>query len=1229
MKIKLLLQGDPQTIKKQRVETAIRVIIDLLLQIPASLSVPPAHPFPSSLPYDEQGNTYSLRLDTFRALKLQAGTTTKNQSKKCLQNIPTPIEQVAYLETAVHMSGVENDGRRVYVCKRCRNRETRRKEHKDLNRKKHSNSGSSSSSNPKPSDPLSDPKLPESTTALPSPDRVTGQNPDQYDPHRASQVVDPPPWDPSVPDWRHDIILFNSMPELAMSDGSCACLPFRVVCYGKCHGEKTGFRQVFCSRQFQTTLISGSIRFTLRAFDGTVIASSETDPIKITDDHKTDVKVKSLIESMTSAQKQPVVPKTRRGGQSAASSRRQSPINSEAELVQPVAEVGAMSQRQTPQARLGKPYERPLPESPVRGALFEDTQRVFQDRPHYPQQHSRSSMHTSASMSALPIQGEGFPIPVASAEYPVFEQTYPFGHYSTGAFMSPHNGSYPLLNGTTSMPSSAAHSTTSSNFASPIISFAPLGQDDLVMSGQQHRSRFESSQGLQFTTPLHVARQQHDQDRQQHRQQQQQQRPVQQHLQHQYQTREQMMFGSRSNQVDVEMANALSENFGDTLYSSSGVSLTSGYTDGFSASSTGFPEGSIFSNSGLVPRSSSSEPVCMTDFLDYTGGQGPNLVRPPYFHDSSGPVEPNLSPMAPPLPVTEPLTNVPIIMTVIPSEGPMAGGTTVAVIGDNFSPELVILFGDRTAKLLHVSSTVIQCLSPPAPVANSVEVSIQGVPLSPLNLPKRNCFRYNMLDSDMWVIRLVQNSSLISCRMRLALQVRDEYQGSSSDAVYRLAQHVAGQSHSTNEWSGRSNSSPSNSNSSTHDADISKNDSHLRYKRDLLHAPPHDVHRHNDGPALKASPDAPTGDLETTILAFLASIDQNAPGSLRRSGAINCRNGARQTILHLASVMGFYRLLSRLVLIGAHLDLQDLNGYTALSLASLCGEVSCARLLIDAGASYDRPTAFGEMPLDLAKAGCNPDIEMLLLSAVWSTVPEYPSDDFTAEASMMAGIGIEYGSSSSGSDDDRSSVVPSLRRRNSRGKRTRRPTGLTTSPRSIQRSCSSTTVQATPSVPPIPLDDEPPPYDRRDDTASWMSRTLSNIPHPPDILPGVAWARLPGAAIFAPQASGDHGWIQFPASTWEKLHKITSAEDVKLITQAMAAAVFNAVVQTGSTTTSFPEPPAQPSSNHTDQSANLSSDSDQSSSSRSVQRMYDSDDDSPARKMVRPDKSEFRRISCR
>lgn len=241
----VLLQGDPQAITKQRVETAIRAIIDLLHFVPPSLVPAPTDTnLLSLLPRgpDGQPQAHLARIGTFKTLRLQAGTTTKQMSKKQEQikeqakkNVKDPVALDAstiYLETAVYKS----DGQtRVYACKRCRGREEKRRKSKESSRKNPISSDATRMSSSSPRQP----KLQSS----PSPEYVTGENAEEYDPMRVGQVVQEPTWNPDVADWRHEIIMFNNSPEMAIKEpGTVDWLPFRVVCYGKCHGEKTGFR---------------------------------------------------------------------------------------------------------------------------------------------------------------------------------------------------------------------------------------------------------------------------------------------------------------------------------------------------------------------------------------------------------------------------------------------------------------------------------------------------------------------------------------------------------------------------------------------------------------------------------------------------------------------------------------------------------------------------------------------------------------------------------------------------------------------------------------------------------------------------------------------------------------------------------------------------------------------------------------------------------------------------
>jgi hypothetical protein len=101
----------------------------------------------------------------------------------------------------------------------------------------------------------------------------------------------------------------------------------------------------------------------------------------------------------------------------------------------------------------------------------------------------------------------------------------------------------------------------------------------------------------------------------------------------------------------------------------------------------------------------------------------------------------------PPVPSPQPPANPAAISIVIPAEGPVTGGTRIAIIGSGFAPGIVILFGDRTAKLEKVDPTVIQCLSPPSADPGDVPINIVGAVPAPGE--KQNYFKYTLSDADL------------------------------------------------------------------------------------------------------------------------------------------------------------------------------------------------------------------------------------------------------------------------------------------------------------------------------------------------------------------------------------------------------------------------------------------------------------------------------------------------
>lgn len=743
-------------ITKQRVETAIRVILDLLRLIPASPSDPPLDPALAPLLLrDPHGNilTSLERIGTFRSIRLQAGTTTKASSKKQLQAGPTPRDQLLYLETAVYMSG--DNGKRVYACKRCRMREAKRRQNKDASRKKPAGNEFAS-----PGKPLV-------SAAMPNQDYITGSNADQYDPIKNGQRVEEPHWDPMTPDWRHEIVLFNSPPEVIVKDGSCVWLPFRVVCYGKCHGEKQGFRWV--SPRFQVPNVR--VKFTLRAYTGDIIATGITGPIRITDDHKTDAKTKPKTEGNVAR------PRKARPSASVASSRRVSPSPSDAESIQSVSEAGAVVQKQTPSVRAGKPYDRPPSHSPLTGTLPMDStfpNALPVDTSSYRRTPSMTSITPLGGLSLSNMSQNDIMSQPSNFGQGMFDGT-PNGTVSPGVLRQPAFDFGTFTRGASNPPSG-----TSSNVASPLSNTRSLEHDPLLFGGD-----ISSPNRLSAFGSLHDLEQQ-----QRHRN-----------------TVPPPMMGYQGN-ADMEMSNAISSSLDNIFDTPSHASVASSYNDEASFFSNNLPEGSLFSDSGVVPED-------MQGFLDFTGGEGDTQpVQPNFYNESAPPVpmspqaqeaqdrqldsilailaqhEQSQQQSAPPLhptynanplpdlnlgnssvaidqllarlvqaqaqsqrmasPVSRPPANPPTISKVFPAEGLVAGGTAVAILGSNFAPGVVILFGDRTATIQRVESGYIECIIPPAATPGVVEVNIADVTRSPGTPPV--LFNYITMEMQLYVL---------------------------------------------------------------------------------------------------------------------------------------------------------------------------------------------------------------------------------------------------------------------------------------------------------------------------------------------------------------------------------------------------------------------------------------------------------------------------------------------
>ncbi|OAX37411.1 hypothetical protein K503DRAFT_866903 [Rhizopogon vinicolor AM-OR11-026] len=275
---------------------------------------------------------------------------------------------------------------------------------------------------------------------------------------------------------------------------------------------------------------------------------------------------------------------------------------------------------------------------------------------------------------------------------------------------------------------------------------------------------------------------------------------------------------------------------------------------------------------------------------------------------------------------------LPKIHRLIPASGPTHGGIEVTILGENFHPvvQLNCVFGDIPASSTQRwSDNTLVCILPPRAAPGVVAVWFDGFEkTNDPSLP--SLFTYTD-ESD-------------RALMELALQVVGLKMTGKIEDAKNVAMRIVGNAASED---------PPTSSNADDTMQVAASSSY-REMRPLLFV------RSDE-----------REDFETTIIKFLSLIDVSIDHQsiITTSTAFLHTTSSGQTLLHLASFLGFAELTKFLIEHDIDLDARDRNGYTALHFAVLSLSKPCLQLLVAAGADLEIVNALGKIPEDIAPEG--------------------------------------------------------------------------------------------------------------------------------------------------------------------------------------------------------------------------------------------------------------------
>ncbi|KAG5419240.1 SPT23 [Candida metapsilosis] len=269
------------------------------------------------------------------------------------------------------------------------------------------------------------------------------------------------------------------------------------------------------------------------------------------------------------------------------------------------------------------------------------------------------------------------------------------------------------------------------------------------------------------------------------------------------------------------------------------------------------------------------------------------------------------------------MQRLPSIQRIIPAQGPVRGGIEITLLGFNFRPGLSVKFGSNQALATHCwSETTIVTYLPPASHPGQVLVSFENEESAIIGgPPQHQIFTYTD-DTDRQLIEL-------------ALQIVGLKMNGKLEDAKNIAKRIVGSDGSAG---GNSNGSAPTSMTTT--------------PSNLSQSPESGVHDWFNSAHASLKKLTSSGlSTQVVLVRLLSLVDlPNCPIIIPNWQLANAQG---QTLLHLATMKNYHKLIKFLVTHGCKIDIKDNQGLTPLFLASMCGHRKLIELFIECKSNWN------------------------------------------------------------------------------------------------------------------------------------------------------------------------------------------------------------------------------------------------------------------------------------